>query len=105
MDIPLGSSGRKGERARARETRGGGEGEETPSPLACLLLARPFFLVPTTFKRLLRRLAWIWSRNFVWLSATKVTSITGILPRVVVPLCLFPQDLYSPPHSRIKSVS
>ena len=27
-----------------------------PSPLACLLLARPFFLVPTTSKRLLRRL-------------------------------------------------
>ena len=26
------------------------------SPLACLLLARPFFLVPTTCKRLLRRL-------------------------------------------------
>ena len=29
---------------------------EAPSPLACLLLARPFFLVPTTYKRLLRRL-------------------------------------------------
>ena len=28
----------------------------TPSPLACLLLARPFFLEPTTSKRLLRRL-------------------------------------------------
>ena len=27
-----------------------------PSLLACLLLARPFFLVPTTSKRLLRRL-------------------------------------------------
>ena len=27
-----------------------------PSPIACLLLVRPFFLVPTTFKRLLRRL-------------------------------------------------
>ena len=42
-----GSSGRKRERARARETR---------PPLACLLLARPFFLVPTTSKRLLRKL-------------------------------------------------
>ena len=29
----------------------------TPSPFACLLLARPFFLVPTTSKRLLRRLS------------------------------------------------
>ena len=36
-------SGRKGERARARET--------------CLFLARPFFLAPTTSKRLLRRLS------------------------------------------------
>ena len=40
----LGSSGRKREQARARETR------------KCLLLARPSFLVPTTSKRLLRRL-------------------------------------------------
>ena len=31
-----------------------------------------FFLVPTTLERLLSKLAWIWSRNFVWLSATKV---------------------------------
>ena len=43
----LGSSGRKRERVSAMET---------PSPLACLLLARPFFLVPTTSKRLLRKL-------------------------------------------------
>ena len=42
-----GSSGRKREWVRAMET---------PSPLACLLLARPFFLVPTTSKRLLRKL-------------------------------------------------
>ena len=40
----LGSSGRKRERARARETREGSR-------------VRPFFLVPTTSKRLLRRLA------------------------------------------------
>ena len=39
----LGNSGRKRERARARETR-----------TRCFLLARPFFLVPTTSKRLLR---------------------------------------------------
>ena len=39
----LGSSGRKRERARARETRKG-------------FLAGPFFLVPTISKRLLRRL-------------------------------------------------
>ena len=38
-----GSSGRKRERARARETR-----------TRCFLLARSFFLVPTTSKRLLR---------------------------------------------------
>ena len=39
-------------RAPGRHTRG----EGAPSPLACLLLAHPFFLPPTTFKRLLRRL-------------------------------------------------
>ena len=43
---------RENERARGRHTRG------ATSPLACLLLARPFFLVPTTSKRLLRRLIW-----------------------------------------------
>ena len=42
------------ERTGARERHARGEG--APSPLACLLLARPFFLVPTTSKRLLRRL-------------------------------------------------
>ena len=31
-------------------------GRHAPSPLACLLLSRVFFLVPTTSKRLLRRL-------------------------------------------------
>ena len=36
---------------RERHARG-----ETPSPLACLLLACSFFLVPTTSERLLRRL-------------------------------------------------
>ena len=41
---------RKRERARARETHDG-------CPLACLFLARPFFLVPTASKRLLRRLS------------------------------------------------
>ena len=45
----LGSSERKRERARARETREG-------CPLVCLL-ARPCFLVPTASKRLLRRLS------------------------------------------------
>ena len=39
-------------RARGRHARG----EGASSPLACLLLARPFFLVPITCKRLLRRL-------------------------------------------------
>ena len=41
---------RENGRARGRHARG------ATSPLACLLLARPFFLVPTTSKRLLRRL-------------------------------------------------
>ena len=43
---------RENEHARGRHARG------ATSPLACLLLARPFFLVPTTSKRLLRRLIW-----------------------------------------------
>ena len=38
--------------ARGRHARG----EGAPSPLACLLLGARFFLVPTTSKRLLRRL-------------------------------------------------
>ena len=38
--------------ARGKQARG----EGAPSPLACLLLSRAFFLVPTTSKRLLRRL-------------------------------------------------
>ena len=38
--------------ARGRHARGNGT-----SPLACLLLERPFFLVPTTPKRLLRKLS------------------------------------------------
>ena len=46
-------SERENGRARGRHARG--EGEAT-SPLACLLLPRPVFLVPTTSKRLLRRL-------------------------------------------------
>ena len=47
---------RENGRARGRHARG------ATSPLACLLLARPFFLVSTTSKRLLRRLIWavIW---------------------------------------------
>ena len=51
MDIPLGSSGRKGERARARETRGGGGGgggEETPSPLAPVFSCAHYFQAPAT---------------------------------------------------------
>ena len=46
---------RENGRARGRHARA----EEASSPLACLLLARPFFLVPTTSKRLLRRLSGI----------------------------------------------
>ena len=46
---------RENGRARGRHARG----EGASFPLACLLLARPFFLVPTTSKRLLRRLVFI----------------------------------------------
>ena len=53
---------RENGRARGRHARGeGAPARKAPagasSPLARLLLARPFFLVPTTSKRLLRRLA------------------------------------------------
>ena len=43
---------RKNARARGRYARG----EGALTPLACLPLARPFFLAPTTTERLLRRL-------------------------------------------------
>ena len=46
------ASARKNGRTRGRRARG----EGAPSPFACLPLARPFFLAPTTSKRLLRRL-------------------------------------------------
>ena len=36
-----------------------------PTPFACLLLARPFFLVPTTSKRLLRRLPSVFLDNWL----------------------------------------
>ena len=39
-----------------------------PSPLPCLLLAHPFFLVPTTSKRLLRRLFKAWNPHHTPLS-------------------------------------
>ena len=42
-------------RARGRQARGEGD-IRAPSPLACLHLARPFILAPTTSKRLLCRL-------------------------------------------------
>ena len=48
----LGNSGRKKGRVRERETC-----EGRGRPLACVLLAHPFFLAPTTSKRLLRRLS------------------------------------------------
>ena len=35
---------------------GPAQGRHAPSPVACLLLSRAFFLVPTTSKRLQRRL-------------------------------------------------
>ena len=37
----------------------------SPSLLACLLLARPFFLAPTTSKRLLRSLSLSWIETTV----------------------------------------
>ena len=39
-----------------------------PSPLACLLLAHPLFLVPTTSKSLLRRLSKDWNPHHTPLS-------------------------------------
>ena len=48
----LGNSGRKKGRVREREIC-----EGTGKPLACVLLAHPFFLASTTSKRLLRRLS------------------------------------------------
>ena len=47
---------RKNGRTRGRRARG----EGAPSPFACLPLARPFFLAPTTSKRLLR-----WLRAYI----------------------------------------
>ena len=65
-------------RARGRHARG----EGTPSsPLACLLLARPFFLVPTTCKRLLRRLP---SERYLQHEEVKFVSPSGH-----VMFCLF----------------
>ena len=46
---------RRFEVAGEREN-GRARGRHAPSPLACLLLARAFFLVRTSSKRLLRRL-------------------------------------------------
>ena len=43
----LGSSGRKKEQERAREAREGGARGRHLRGVACLLLARPFFLAPT----------------------------------------------------------
>ena len=39
--------------------------KERTGALACLLLARPFFLVPTTSKRLLRRLKSLNTTSFI----------------------------------------
>ena len=59
-------------RARGRHARG----EGATSPLACLLLARPFFLVPTTSKRLLCRLT---IRGFLYrtYALSRHDSVTG----------------------------
>ena len=70
---------RENGRARGRHARGeGAPARKAPenrsnshsgasSPLACLLLARPFFLVPTTSKRLLRRLVTqLFTRKSPW---------------------------------------
>ena len=51
----LGSSGQKRERARARETREGWGSYLSPRVSPSRAPVRPFFLVPTTSKRLLRR--------------------------------------------------
>ena len=46
-----------GERENGRTRGRHARGDWAPSPLACLVLSRAFFLVPTTSKRLLRRLS------------------------------------------------
>ena len=51
--------------AREGDTQEETEGGGVPSPLACLPLARPFFLAPTTSKRLLGRLG-PWYRDRRW---------------------------------------
>ena len=55
-------------RSRRFEVVGEGENGRARGRHACLLLARPFFLVPATSKRLLRRLARstsaLWTNGF-----------------------------------------
>ena len=57
--------------------------------LACLLLARPFFLVPTTSKRLLRWLAYIWrivrfQIDAIKFERTQIQFFSDVLTAVVV---------------------
>ena len=47
-----------GERPGGWGENGRAGGRRAPSPLACLLLARPFFLLPITSKHLLHRLGY-----------------------------------------------
>ena len=73
----------------AKERTGAREGD-TPR-LACLLLARPFFLVPTTSKRLLRRLNQILhSKNKIalvltWVFAFEVRYLVFAVKYLVLP--------------------
>ena len=48
---------------------------DAPSSLACLLLARKFFLAPTTTKRLLRRLGF--SRSMIYLWSKYIKELTS----------------------------
>ena len=84
-----GSSGRKRERAREGDTRGS---EGAPSPLACLLLERPFFfffffffLVPTTSKCL--RKTQIFSLKLTCLVRTSVDCSDPCSHYVIFLLC------------------
>ena len=54
--------------------------------LACLLLARPFFLVPTTSKRLLRWLAYIvrFQIDAIKFERTQIQFFSDVLTAVVV---------------------
>ena len=76
-------------RSRRVEVVNERENGRTRGRLACLLLARPFFLVPTTSKRLLRWLAYIWrivrfQIDAIKFERTQIQFFSDVLTAVVV---------------------